>query len=87
MKQNSSVAIAIVAGIAQKLNTPQRIQHHPTLRPHRLFQSGRLIKVLLFKPILPLSPNLAGPEILLLIDVLTKVPDDIGFLEEETHGV
>ena len=65
---------------------PQRIQHHPTLRPRRILQSRRLIKVFLFKPIQLLSQNLAGSETPLLIDVSTKVPEDIGFLEE-THAV
>jgi len=57
---------------------PQRIQHHPTLRPRRLFQSRRVIKVLhLFKPTL-LPKNLSGPKIPLLVDVFTKVADDVG---------
>ena len=62
---------------------PEPIQHH--CAPTSLI---RLIEVLhLFEPIQLLSQNVAGPEIPLLIDVFTKVPDDIGFLEEETHGV
>ena len=62
---------------------PQRIQHHPTVRPRRSLQSRRLIKVLhLFETILVLLQNLSGPEIPLLIDIFTKVTNDVGYSED-----
>ena len=67
---------------------PQRVEDHPALCPRCTLSDlwvGVVHLVHLVEAVL--APDLAGPEEALLVDILAVVTDDIGFLEEKTHGV
>jgi len=66
----------------------QRVEDHPALYPRCALSDGWVGAVHLVHLVeAVLAPDLAGPKEALLVDVLAVVADDIGFLEEETHGV
>ena len=67
---------------------PQRVEDHPALYPRCALPDAWVRAVHLMHLVeAVLAPDLAGPEEALLVDVLAVVTDDVGLLEEETHGV
>ena len=68
----------------------QCVEDHRRLNPHRTADRIRISGMHLLhlrKPILLPPPDFSRPEIPLLVTVFAEITDDVGFLEEEAHGI